>query len=58
MELGYRGTDLPVGILDMAEIRLGPLPREAVVEVIEAIAGTQHRADSTRSTARSLGLNR
>ncbi len=43
--IGYRGAGLPVGIVDVAEIRLGPLPREAAVEVFGAVAGARHRAD-------------
>lgn len=43
--IGYRGAGLPVGITDGTEISLGPLPREAAVEVFEAVAGTRHRAD-------------
>jgi hypothetical protein len=45
--IGYRGTGLPVGVIDVTEIRLGPLPREAAVKVFGAVAGARHRADPT-----------
>ena len=47
--IGYRGAGLTVGVIDEVEIKLGPLPDEAAVEVFGAVAGARHRADTNLS---------
>ncbi|MGH3815324.1 MAG: hypothetical protein ACRDUV_23225, partial [Pseudonocardiaceae bacterium] len=47
--IGYRGAGLSVGVTDVTEIRLGPLPSEAAVEVFGAVAGARHRTDPNLS---------